>query len=130
MTGRCAIGAGWLLSFLDAKPPGSARRIGHDQQRGSCRSSPSPISLPSASRTAGAVRAVGSVVMGIVFEVVREKGKDAGETGEVDVLNELGEQGWELVAIAGNQVAYLKRRSSSPTPPKTPKTPPRSPPAS
>jgi hypothetical protein len=32
--GRCAIGAGWLRCIPDGKPPGSARRIGHDQQRG------------------------------------------------------------------------------------------------
>jgi hypothetical protein len=32
------------------------------------------------------------------------------KTHEVDVLNELGEQGWELVGIMDNQVAYLKRR--------------------
>jgi hypothetical protein len=61
------------------------------------------------------------------------------KTDEVDVLNQLGEQGWELVAILHNHVAHLKRRtpetrkavavsrSSSPTPPKTP---PRSPRAS
>jgi hypothetical protein len=52
------------------------------------------------------------------------------KTGEVDVLNELGKQGWELVGILDNHIAYLKRRSSSPTPPKKPKTPPTSPPAS
>ena len=49
------------------------------------------------------------------------------KTAEVGVLNELGEQGWELVGILDNHIAYLKRRSSSPTPPKTT---PRSPPAS
>jgi hypothetical protein len=27
---------------------------------------------------------------------------------EVDVLNELGEQGWELVGILDNHVTYLK----------------------
>jgi hypothetical protein len=59
------------------------------------------------------------------------------KTHEVDVLNELGDQGWELVGILGNHVAYLKRRavavsrSSSPAPPKTPpSSPPRSPRAS
>jgi len=53
------------------------------------------------------------------------------KTDEVDVLNELGKQGWELVGILNNHIAYLKRRSSSPTPPKTPpSSPPRSPPAS
>jgi hypothetical protein len=30
-------------------------------------------------------------------------------TLEVDVLNELGRDGWELVSIASNGVAYLKR---------------------
>jgi hypothetical protein len=52
------------------------------------------------------------------------------KTVEADVLNELGKQGWELVGILDNHIAYLKRPSSSLTPPKTPKTPPRSPPAS
>jgi hypothetical protein len=43
----------------------------------------------------------------------------------VDVLNNAGEEGWELIAITANHIAYLKRqiarpparsRRSSPTP--------------
>jgi hypothetical protein len=33
----------------------------------------------------------------------------AARTGEVDVLNDAGEQGWELIAIMTNNVAYLRR---------------------
>jgi Domain of unknown function (DUF4177) len=43
------------------------------------------------------------------------------KTRAVDVLNEAGEQGWELVTITSNNVAYLKRqvprRRSRPRPP-------------
>jgi hypothetical protein len=43
------------------------------------------------------------------------------KTRPVDVLNDAGEQGWELVAIAPNTIAYLKRqisrRRSRPRPP-------------
>jgi Domain of unknown function (DUF4177) len=44
------------------------------------------------------------------------------KTDAVDVLNDAGENGWELVTITPNQIAYLKRqvakqrsRSASPT---------------
>jgi hypothetical protein len=49
----------------------------------------------------------------------------------VDVLNDAGEEGWELIAITANHVAYLKRqiakpraraRRSSPTPGAPPET--------
>jgi hypothetical protein len=42
------------------------------------------------------------------------------KTDEVDVLNELGKQGWELVAILHNHVAYLKRLA---TPAQSPRSP-------
>ena len=32
------------------------------------------------------------------------------KTGPLDLLNDAGRDGWELVAIAGNNVAYLKRK--------------------
>jgi hypothetical protein len=31
-------------------------------------------------------------------------------TNEIDVLNDAGEEGWELVGILANNVAYLKRQ--------------------
>jgi hypothetical protein len=34
---------------------------------------------------------------------------------DADVLNLAGKQGWELVAITENNVAYLKRPSTKPT---------------
>jgi hypothetical protein len=33
---------------------------------------------------------------------------------EIDVLNDAGEEGWELVRIAANNVAYLKRQIARP----------------
>jgi hypothetical protein len=55
----------------------------------------------------------------------------------VDVLNNAGGEGWELIAITANHVAYLKRQiarpgarvrrsspSSGPTPGRTPGAPP------
>jgi hypothetical protein len=30
-------------------------------------------------------------------------------TDEVDVLNDAGERGWELIAILSNKIAYLRR---------------------
>jgi hypothetical protein len=36
-------------------------------------------------------------------------------TNEVDLLNDAGEEGWELVSITVNNIAYLKRQV--PTPP-------------
>jgi hypothetical protein len=38
-------------------------------------------------------------------------------TDEIDVLNDAGEEGWELVAIAANNVAYLKRQIARPVTP-------------
>jgi hypothetical protein len=34
------------------------------------------------------------------------------KTRPVDVLNDAGEQGWELVTITSNNIAYLKRQVS------------------
>jgi hypothetical protein len=31
------------------------------------------------------------------------------KTSELDVLNDAGEKGWELIAITSNNIAYLKR---------------------
>ena len=39
-------------------------------------------------------------------------------TDEIDILNDAGEDGWELVNIMANNVAYLKRQvaeSAAPT---------------
>jgi hypothetical protein len=33
---------------------------------------------------------------------------------EIDVLNAAGADGWELVAIAGNRIAYMKRQTEDP----------------
>jgi hypothetical protein len=44
------------------------------------------------------------------------------KTREVDLLNEVGEQGWELVAILHNHVAYLKRLATPAKPPRSPRT--------
>jgi hypothetical protein len=35
-------------------------------------------------------------------------------TDEIDLLNDAGEEGWELVAIAANNVLYLKRQIAQP----------------
>jgi hypothetical protein len=32
------------------------------------------------------------------------------KTRAIDVLNDVGEEGWELVIITPNQIAYLKRQ--------------------
>ena len=32
------------------------------------------------------------------------------KTRPIDVLNDVGEEGWELVIITPNQIAYLKRQ--------------------
>ena len=49
------------------------------------------------------------------------------KTRPVDVLNDAGAQGWELVTITPNDVAYLKRqlpkRRTRPTPRTTPTSP-------
>jgi hypothetical protein len=34
---------------------------------------------------------------------------------EIDLLNDVGEGGWELVAITTNNIAYLKRQVAAPT---------------
>jgi hypothetical protein len=31
-------------------------------------------------------------------------------SNDIDVLNDAGEQGWELIAIMSNHVAYLRRQ--------------------
>jgi hypothetical protein len=31
------------------------------------------------------------------------------DTGELDLLNDAGKNGWELIAIVSNNIAYLKR---------------------
>ena len=33
---------------------------------------------------------------------------------EIDILNEAGADGWEIIGITGNNVAYLKRQLSEP----------------
>jgi hypothetical protein len=35
------------------------------------------------------------------------------KTGEIDLLNGAGAEGWELVGITSNNIAYLKRQVSS-----------------
>jgi hypothetical protein len=44
-------------------------------------------------------------------------------TGEIDLLDEVGEQGWELIAIMSNHVAYLRRPIDDPV--RAPKASPR-----
>ena len=34
--------------------------------------------------------------------------------GVIDVLNDAGKDGWELVAITSNNIAYLKRQIAEP----------------
>ena len=36
------------------------------------------------------------------------------KTDDIDLLNDAGEEGWELVAILANNVAYLKREFDEP----------------
>jgi hypothetical protein len=38
---------------------------------------------------------------------------------DIDLLDELGEDGWELVAITTNNIAYLKRQVGSAKKPRT-----------
>jgi hypothetical protein len=49
------------------------------------------------------------------------------KTEAIDVLNDAGEQGWDLVIITANQIAYLKRqaakRRARSAPTTTPPTP-------
>jgi len=47
------------------------------------------------------------------------------EGDDIDLLDELGQEGWELVGITANNIAYLKRqvgsaKNSRPSPPTTP----------
>jgi hypothetical protein len=45
-------------------------------------------------------------------------------TDEIDILNDAGEDGWELVSIVANNVAHLKRQitaSAAPTVKSTPR---------
>jgi hypothetical protein len=48
-------------------------------------------------------------------------------TDVIDVLNVAGKDGWELVVITGNNIAYMKRhirkRAKKSTPPAAPSTP-------
>jgi hypothetical protein len=37
------------------------------------------------------------------------------KTSELDLLREAGEDGWELVTITPNNIAYLKRQVRKPT---------------
>jgi hypothetical protein len=41
------------------------------------------------------------------------------KTDEIDVLNDAGQDGWELVAITPNNVAILKRPVEQPSPAKS-----------
>jgi len=36
---------------------------------------------------------------------------------DIDLLNDLGKEGWELVAVIGNNAAYLKRQIEDPPQP-------------
>jgi DNA repair photolyase len=38
---------------------------------------------------------------------------------DIDLLNDAGEQGWELVTITTNSMAYFKRRLEDTAPPPT-----------
>jgi hypothetical protein len=42
------------------------------------------------------------------------------KTDAIDVLNDVGQNGWELVAITPNSVAILKREVAQPSPAKAP----------
>jgi hypothetical protein len=39
--------------------------------------------------------------------------------GDIELLDELGEDGWELVAITANHIAYLKRQVAYAKKPRT-----------
>ena len=38
------------------------------------------------------------------------------KTDDIDLLNDAGDQGWELVTITPNSIAYFKRRLDDPAP--------------
>ena len=38
------------------------------------------------------------------------------KTDDIDLLCDAGEEGWELVAIMSNRIAYLKRQVADPPP--------------
>lgn len=40
---------------------------------------------------------------------------------DIDMLNDVGKDGWELVGITGNNVAYLKRLVNEPPPAPAPR---------
>lgn len=40
------------------------------------------------------------------------------KSNDVDLLNDAGEEGWELVGITSNNMAYLKREVAAPDEPK------------
>jgi hypothetical protein len=40
-----------------------------------------------------------------------------GRVNEVEMLNKAGEDGWELIAIVANHVAYLRRQVDEPDAP-------------
>ena len=40
------------------------------------------------------------------------------QSTDIDVLNQLGKDGWELVNVLANHVAYLKRPLAASVPPK------------
>jgi hypothetical protein len=44
-------------------------------------------------------------------------------TGDIDVLTDAGEHGWELVAITANNIAYLKRPLEDPVAPQHARSP-------
>jgi hypothetical protein len=41
------------------------------------------------------------------------------KTDDIDLLNDAGKDGWELVGILSNNVAYLKRQVGAPAPART-----------
>ena len=43
------------------------------------------------------------------------------KTEDIDVLNGVGEQGWQLIAITANNFAYLMRQVAEPAPVKPPR---------
>jgi hypothetical protein len=47
------------------------------------------------------------------------------KTEDIDLLNDAGEKGWELIAISPNNMAYLKRAIEEPAPAQAAATPAR-----